>query len=202
MRDRMELKKVELPSLKYSYNALEPVISEKIMRLHHDKHHAGYVKGANAAMEKLYKYRKGELEINVREVLRDFSFHMNGHVLHTIFWENLRAPEENNNPGGALLDQIEKNFGSFEALKKEFSASAKGVEGVGWAILAKDEEQNLYVLNIEKHNLMHIAGFKPILVLDVWEHAFYLDYLNDKASYVNNFWKIVNWSDVEKRFEG
>ncbi len=197
----MELKKVELPSLKYSYNALEPVISEKIMRLHHDKHHAGYVKGANAAMEKLYKYRKGELEINVREVLRDFSFHMNGHVLHSVFWENLRAPEENNSPGGALLDQIEKNFGSFEALKKEFSASAKGVEGVGWAILAKDEEQNLYVLNIEKHNLMHIAGFKPILVLDVWEHAFYLDYLNDKASYVNNFWKIVNWSDVEKRFE-
>ncbi len=201
MRDKMELKKVELPSLKYSYNALEPVISEKIMRLHHDKHHAGYVKGANAAMEKLYKYRKGELEINVREVLRDFSFHMNGHVLHSVFWENLRAPEENNSPGGALLDQIEKNFGSFEALKKEFSASAKGVEGVGWAILAKDEEQNLYVLNIEKHNLMHIAGFKPILVLDVWEHAFYLDYLNDKASYVNNFWKIVNWSDVEKRFE-
>ena len=196
----MELRKVELPSLKYAYNALEPVISERIMRLHHDKHHFGYVKGANAAMEKLYKYRKGELEISIRETLRDLSFHMNGHILHSIFWENMKTVEENNSPGGELLDAIEKSFGSFETFRSEFSTSAKSVEGVGWAVLVKDEEENLYVLNIEKHNLMHIAGFKPLLVLDVWEHAFYLDYMNDKAKYVENFWSIVNWSDVEKRF--
>ncbi len=197
----MEIKKVELPPLPYKYNELEPVISERIMRLHHDKHHLAYVKGANSALEKLYKFRKGEIEINVREVLRDLSFHMNGHVLHSIFWKNMRKPEENNSPGGEIGDRIEKVFGSFENLKKEFSASAKSVEGVGWAILAKDEENYLYVLNIEKHNLMHIAGFKPLLVLDVWEHAFYLDYENNKASYIENWWKVVNWDDVEKRFK-
>ncbi len=193
------MKKLELPPLPYSYDALEPVISRKIMELHHDKHHAAYVKGANAALEKLEKARKGEMEINVREVLRDLSFNLNGHILHSIFWNNMRPPQENNRPGGEIEDLIVKNFGSFEAFQQEFSKAAASVEGVGWAILAKDEENNLYVVQIEKHNLMHIAGLKPILVIDVWEHAYYLDYLNKRAEYVNNWWQVVNWDDVEKR---
>ena len=194
------MKRFELPSLDYGYGDLAPAISEEIMRLHHDKHHLAYVKGANAAMEKLEKSRKGELEINTREVLRDFSFHANGHILHSIFWKNMKPYDESNSPGGEIEEALVKNFGSVEAFKKEFSSSAKSVEGVGWALLAKDEEQNLYVLNIEKHNLMHVATFTPILVLDVWEHAFYLDYKNDKASYVQRWWNVVNWDDVEKRF--
>jgi Fe-Mn family superoxide dismutase len=194
--------KIELPPLPYKYNALEPVISQKIMELHHDKHHKSYVDGANAALEKLEKYRKGEIEIDVRATLRDLSFHMNGHVLHSIFWPNMKPPEENNKPGGKIADLINKVFGSFESFKKEFSNAAKSVEGSGWAVLVKDEKNNLYVFQIEKHNLMHVAGFKPLLVLDVWEHAYYLDYLNDRGKYVDNWWKVVNWDDVEKRFSG
>jgi Fe-Mn family superoxide dismutase len=194
--------KIELPPLPYKYNALEPVISQKIMELHHDKHHKSYVDGANAALEKLEKYRKGEIEIDVRATLRDLSFHMNGHVLHSIFWPNMKPPEENNKPGGKVADLINKVFGSFESFKKEFSNAAKSVEGSGWAVLVKDEKDNLYVFQIEKHNLMHVAGFKPLLVLDVWEHAYYLDYLNDRGKYVDNWWKVVNWDDVEKRLAG
>ncbi|MFZ8830293.1 MAG: superoxide dismutase [Candidatus Aenigmatarchaeota archaeon] len=194
--------KIELPPLPYKYNALEPVISQKIMELHHDKHHKSYVDGANAALEKLEKYRKGEIEIDVRATLRDLSFHMNGHVLHSIFWPNMKPPEENNKPGGKIGDLINKVFGSFESFKKEFSNAAKSVEGSGWAVLVKDEKDNLYVFQIEKHNLMHVAGFKPLLVLDVWEHAYYLDYLNDRGKYVDNWWKVVNWDDVEKRLAG
>jgi Fe-Mn family superoxide dismutase len=194
--------KIELPPLPYKYNALEPVISQKIMELHHDKHHKSYVDGANAALEKLEKYRKGEIEIDVRATLRDLSFHMNGHVLHSIFWPNMKPPEENNRPGGKIADLINKVFGSFESFKKEFSNAAKSVEGSGWAVLVKDEKNNLYVFQIEKHNLMHVAGFKPLLVLDVWEHAYYLDYLNDRGKYVDSWWKVVNWDDVEKRLSG
>jgi Fe-Mn family superoxide dismutase len=194
--------KIELPPLPYKYNALEPVISQKIMELHHGKHHKSYVDGANAALEKLEKYRKGEMEIDVRATLRDLSFHMNGHVLHSIFWHNMKPPEENSKPGGKIGDLINKVFGSFESFKKEFSNAAKSVEGSGWAVLIKDEKDNLYVFQIEKHNLMHVAGFKPLLVLDVWEHAYYLDYLNDRGKYVDNWWKVVNWDDVEKRFSG
>lgn len=188
-----------MPPLPYGYDALEPVISKRIMELHHDKHHAAYVKGANAAAEKLEKARRGEAEIDVRAVLRDYSFNLNGHVLHSIFWPNMRPPVENNKPGGRVADLIEKQFGSFNAFQKEFGDAAKTVEGVGWAILAVDEEQNLYVVQVEKHNLMHVAGLKPILVLDVWEHAYYLQYENRRAEYVDNWWKVVNWDDVEKR---
>jgi superoxide dismutase, Fe-Mn family len=194
--------KIELPLLPYKYNALEPIISQKIMELHHDKHHKSYVDGANAALEKLEKYRKGEIEIDVRATLRDLSFHMNGHVLHSIFWPNMKPPEENNKPEGKIADLINKVFGSFESFKKEFSNAAKSVEGSGWAVLVKDEKDNLYVFQIEKHNLMHVAGFKPLLVLDVWEHSYYLDYLNDRGKYVDSWWKVVNWDDVEKRLLG
>jgi Fe-Mn family superoxide dismutase len=197
----MKIKKLELPPLPYNYDALEPIISKKVMELHHDKHHKSYVDGANAALEKLDKFRKGEIEIDIRATLRDLSFHMNGHVLHSIFWPNMKPPEENNKPGGKIADLINQNFGSFEAFKKEFGNAAKTVEGSGWAILVKDNEDNLYVFQVEKHNLMHIAGFKPLLVLDVWEHAYYLDRGPDRASYVDDWWKIVNWDDVERRLQ-
>ncbi len=187
------MKRVELPPLPYDYNALEPVISEEIMRLHHDKHHASYVKGANEAMEKL-KNGEGDL----RAVLRDLTFHMNGHVLHTIFWHNMRPPEEDNEPNGELMDVIERNFGSFQRFKELFTRAAVGVEGSGWAVLAANKD-DLYVYQVEKHNLMHIAGFKPLLVIDVWEHAYYLDYRNDRKSYVERWWQVVNWDDVERR---
>lgn len=190
-----------LNPLPYAYNALEPIISKMILELHHDKHHATYVKGANAAIEKLDKSRKGEIEINTREVLRDLSFNYNGAIMHELFWQSMRAPDVNNEPSSKLKTIFHKNFGSFDSFKKEFSAAAIQVEGSGWAILWKDDEDNLSIGQLEKHNLLALNGWKPILALDVWEHAYYLDYANDRAKFVENWWQVVNWDHVEKQFK-
>ncbi|MFA6518974.1 MAG: superoxide dismutase [Candidatus Shapirobacteria bacterium] len=189
----------QLNPLPYDYSALEPVIDRKIMELHHNKHHAAYVAGANLALEKLAKARKGEIEINIREVVRDLSFNANGAMLHELFWNNMRAPLENNLPTGEVAKKIEVNFGGFEAFKKEFTAAAVGVEGSGWAVVWQDSEGNLTTGQLEKHNLLGLNGQKPILVLDVWEHAYYLQYLNDRKTYVENWWKVVNWESIDLR---
>jgi len=199
----MQTKRYELPPLPYAYNALEPYIAEEIMRLHHQKHHQGYVNGANAALEKLEKFRKGEAQVDIRAVLRDLSFHLNGHILHSIFWPNMAPPGKGGGkPGGRTADLINQFFGSFERFKEEFSQAAKNVEGVGWALLLYEPKAGqLLVVQIEKHNLMHIANAQVLLALDVWEHAYYLQYKNDRGSYVDNWWNVVNWDDVEKRLE-
>ncbi len=191
----------ELPPLPYSYKALEPYIIEEIMRLHHSKHHNAYVVGANAALEKIERHFKGEIQIDVRAVLRDFSFNYGGHIMHTIFWPNMAPPGKGGGaPGGLTADYINKFFGSFEGFKSLFSQAAKTVEGVGWAVLTYDPlTGELRVLQLEKHNLLMTAGMAPLLVLDVWEHAYYLQYKNDRASYVDNWWNVVNWDDVEAR---
>lgn len=195
------MKKVELPPLPYDYEALEPVISKTIMTLHHDKHHLAYVNGTNAALEKLEKFRKGEMEIDVKATMRDLSFNMSGHVLHSIFWPNMK-PNSGGIPGGKIADQIITDFGSLDAFKKEFGSAAKTCEGNGWAVLAwHGPSKQLLVVQLEKHNLNAVSGGSPLLVLDVWEHSYYVQYLNDRASYVDNWWKIVNWEDVEKRFQ-
>ena len=193
------MKRYELPKLDYTYDALEPVISSKIMQLHHSKHHAGYVNNANIAIEKLQKHANGDTSIDVASTIKSLSFNLNGHLMHEIFWKNMRPVRENNMPSNKILSALNKNFGSFDAFKKQFEIAANSVEGSGWAVLASDDEQNLFVIQVEKHNLMHLAGFKPILVLDVWEHAFYLQYENRKTEFVSNFWKIVNWDDVNSR---
>ncbi len=197
------VKKYTLPPLPYAYNALEPYIAEEIMKLHHQKHHQGYVNGANAALEKLEKFRKGEAQIDIRAVLRDLSFHLNGHVLHSIFWPNMAPPGKGGGkPGGKTADLINQFFGSFEKFKEEFSQAAKNVEGVGWAILVYEPDvEQLLILQVEKHNLMHAADAQVLLALDVWEHAYYLQYKNDRGSYVDNWWNVVNWDDVEKRLQ-
>ena len=193
------MKKYILPNLDYEYSALEPVISEKIMRLHHLKHHASYVNNANAALEKLEQYSKNDTQIDLPAITRSLSFNLNGHILHSIFWKNMRPVRENNKPDGKIGDIINKNFGSYENFKKQFSAVSNSVEGSGWGTLVTDGEDNLFIMQIEKHNLMHLAGFRPILVLDVWEHSYYLDYENRRSEFVENFFKIINWEDVEKR---
>jgi Fe-Mn family superoxide dismutase len=197
------MKKVSLPALPYEYGDLEPVISKEIMVLHHDKHHAAYVSGTNVALEKLDRYRRGESEdIDVRAVLRDLSFNLNGHILHSIFWPNMEPPSEDNSPGGMIGDKIVEDFGSFDAFKREFSTASKKVEGVGWGLLVYDPlSMQLLVVQVEKHNLMHIAGSNVLLALDVWEHAYYLQYRNDRGSYVDAWWRVVNWDDVEERFQ-
>ena len=193
--------KYELPPLPYAYKALEPHISEKIMTLHHDKHHQAYVNGANAALDKLDKARKGEMTVDTRAVLRDYSFNIDGHILHTIFWPNMApAGKGGGTPGGKLADKLQKDFGGFDKFKAQFSDAAKTVEGVGWALLLYDHWGDQLVLTqVEKQNLMHLAQMPILLALDVFEHAYYLDYLNDRAKYVDAWWNVVNWSDVDSR---
>jgi Fe-Mn family superoxide dismutase len=195
-------KRYTLPDLPYKYNALEPTIAEEIMKLHHDKHHKGYVDGANAALDKLEKGRAVGLQgVDVKAILRDLSFNTSGHVLHAIFWPNM-SPTGGGKPGGKLGDQIAQDFGSFDSFKLQFSNAAKTVEGSGWGILAYDSlSDQLLTLQAEKHQNLTAQGTIPLMVLDVWEHAYYLQYKNDRGSYVDKWWNVVNWSDVEKRFD-
>lgn len=171
------------------------------MTLHHDKHHQAYVNGANAALEKLERARKGELQIDTRAVLRDYSFNVDGHILHSIFWPNMAPPGKGGGtPGGRLADKINQDFGGFDKFKAQFSDAAKSVEGVGWALLLCDPWTDQLVLTqIEKQNVMHLAEMPILLGLDVFEHAYYLQYLNERGKYVDAWWNVVNWSDVDQR---
>ena len=190
-----------LAPLPYSYKALEPHISEQIMTLHHDKHHQAYVTGANAALEKLEKARKGEMQIDLRGVLRDYSFNADGHILHSLFWPNMAPPGKGGGaPGGKLADRISADFGGFDKFKAQFSDASKTVEGSGWAMLVYEGmSDRLLIIQVEKHNLNHIAQSSVILASDLWEHSYYAQYLNDRAKYVEAWWNVVNWSEADAR---
>ncbi len=178
-------------------------ISKQIMTLHHDKHHNAYVTGANAALDKLEKARAGTAPVDIRGVLRDLSFNVDGHKLHSIFWNNMApAGKGGGSPGGKLADKINADFGSIDKFKQQFGDAQKAVEGSGWALLLYDHEiDTLVMTQIEKQNLMHLAEMPIILCNDLWEHAFYLQYLNDKAKYVDAWWNVVNWDNAAMRFD-
>lgn len=190
-----------LPDLPYDFAALEPHISGKIMQLHHDKHHQAYVTGANTALDQLAEARDSGNLAGVNKLEKDLAFNVGGHVNHSIFWNNL-SPEGEDRPEGELAAAINEYFGEFEKFQAHFTATAMGVQGSGWAVLAWDtlgQRANIVQLFDQQGNLP--AGTVPLLMLDVWEHAYYLDYLNVRADYVQAFWKIANWQDVAKRFE-
>ena len=191
----------QLPDLPYDYDALEPHIDARIMELHHDKHHQGYVNGANAALEKLESMREGGDFGDVKGVKRNLAFNVSGHANHTVFWENM-SPDGGGEPGGELADAIGQDFGSVEGCMNDFSATAKGVEGSGWGMLVYDHVgDRLLVTAAENHQNQQASGATPLLVLDVWEHAYYLQYENNRGDYVDNFWNVVNWDDVSNRYE-
>jgi Fe-Mn family superoxide dismutase len=193
------MKRYTLPELPYDYNALEPYISEEILRLHHDKHHNAYVNGANAALEKLEKARKGEMEIDLKAVLKELSFHVGGHILHTTFWNSMAPRAEG--PSGVLAERINEEFGNLDNFKNEFSKAANSVEGSGWAVLMYCSlTDRLIIQQVEKHNVNLAPGLHLLACLDVWEHAYYLQYKNDRASFVKNWWNVVNWNYIEKKF--
>ncbi|MDR2454286.1 MAG: superoxide dismutase [Bifidobacteriaceae bacterium] len=188
-----------LPELPYDYSALEPHISGKIMQLHHGKHHAAYVAGANAALEQLAQARASGDYAALPKLEKDLAFNVAGHANHTVFWQNL-TPDSPGAPDGALASAIKADFGSFEAFKAQFTAAATGLQGSGWAMLTWEPLGGKLLVNqLYDHQSNLSAGLKPLLVLDMWEHAFYLDYLNVKADYVAAFWNIVNWADVAAR---
>ena len=195
-----KVKSFTLPKLPYDYNALAPYISEQQLKLHHDKHHQAYVNGANAAFEKLDKARSENAEIDMKATLKELSFNVGGHILHSIFWDNMApAGKGGGKPGGAVADMIDMGFGSFERFKKEFTTAATSVEGSGWAALAVHPcIGRPLIMQIEKHNVNVYPSFKILMVLDVWEHAYYVDYKNERAKFVEAFWNIVNWDYVNK----
>lgn len=192
-----------LPKLAYKHNALEPHISEEQLRIHHEKHHQAYVTVANGILEKLDKARKEGAELDIKSTLKSLSFNIGGHLLHSLFWENMAPPGKGGGtPGGVLGKAIDKEFGSFERFKKEFSNAAVSVEGSGWASLSVCQETSRpIIMQIEKHNTNVYPGFKILMVLDVFEHAYYIDYKNERPKFVNAFWNVVNWMAAEKRLE-
>lgn len=192
-----------LPKLLYGYKDLEPYMSEQQLTIHHQKHHQAYVNGANAILEKLDKSRRDGTDMDVKATLKELSWNIGGHLLHSLFWNNL-APtgKGGGKPSGILGDAIEKEFGSFERFKKEFTQAAVSVEGSGWAALTLCKQtRRPIIMQIEKHNTNVYPMFRILMVLDVFEHAYYIDYKNDRAKFVEAFWNIVNWNEVNKRLE-
>ncbi len=189
-----------LPDLPYDYSALEPAISGRIMELHHSKHHQAYVNGANSALEQLAEAReRGDLS-HVNKLEKDLAFNLGGHLNHSTFWENL-SPDGGGEPEGDLAAALADAFGSFEAFKAHFTATALGVQGSGWAVLAWDHlARRPLVFQLFDQQGNAPLGVTPLLQLDVWEHAYYLDYANVRADYVDAFWTIANWADVQRRF--
>jgi len=193
----------ELPKLPYEYRALAPYISEEQLTLHHTKHHQAYVTGANALLEKFDKARRDNADLDMKASLKELSFHIGGYRLHNLFWENL-APAKSGGggvPTGEIARVLDAEFGKFDRFKKEFTQAAAGVEGSGWAVLTYCmKTKRPLIMQVEKHNVNVIPGFRILLVLDVWEHAYYLDYKNDRAKYIEAFWNLVNWDEVNRRF--
>ena len=206
----------KLPNLPYGYKDLEPYMSEEVLRLHHDKHHLAYINAANALLGKIWDARESfgkaqdkNTEIDFKSVLKSLSFNLAGHILHETFWKIMApasAPAEATagKPAGEIAKAIDRDFGSFERFKTEFSETAKSVEGSGWAILAYHKERgengSLAIIQVEKHNVNFYPEQIILLCLDVWEHAYYLDYKNDRAKFIENWWNIVNWEEVNSRF--
>jgi len=189
-----------LPDLRYDYGALEPHISGKIMELHHDKHHAGYVKGANEALEKLDEARHKEDFRLLGAHEKALAFNLSGHVLHSLFWQNL-TPKGGGRPNGPLGEALKRDFGGFDQFRRQLSEVASSIMGSGWAALVWEPlGGRLLTTQIYDHQSNLSQGGIPILVLDAWEHAFYLQYQNRKVEFFEAVWNLWNWDDVAKRF--
>jgi len=188
-----------LPKLDFDYTDLEPHYDAQTVELHHTKHHAGYVAGLNNAVTKLKEAREsGDFSL-VKHWEKELAFHGAGHELHSLFWKNLRKGSDENKAEGKVLEAIENSFGSYDSFVKQFSSATATVEGSGWGVLASDVDGNLHIFTVENHQKAFIPGYKILLVCDVWEHAYYLKYQNRRAEWIENFFKIINWEEVEKR---
>lgn len=194
-----------LPELPFGYKDLEPYISEEQLKLHHQKHHQAYVTAANNILEKLDKIRKDNSDSDVKAIAKELAFNVGGIQLHNLFWQNMAPPNKGGGGGPAdvLSDAMKDSFGSFARFKKEFNQAATSCEGSGWAALTYCNQSNrLMIMQIEKHNVNFPPGCQSaIMVLDVWEHAYYLDYKNERPKFVEAFWNIINWNMVKQRFE-
>ena len=202
------MEKYKLPDLAYEYNALEPYISEEIMKLHHDKHHATYVANLNAAVEKhpeLFEKSPEDLLANLNDIPEDIRMAVRnnggGHVNHSMFWQ-IMAPNAGGEPSGELAEEIKKTFGSFAEFQEKFNDAGVKRFGSGWVWLVRTNDGTLQIISTANQDSPISDGQTPILLNDVWEHAYYLQYKNVRADYLKAWWNVVNWPEVEKRFAG
>ena len=190
-----------LPTLRYGLDALEPLVSAQALELHYHKHHAAYVKGANEALEELADARRLSALADVGRLEKNLAFNLSGHVLHSLLWRSI-SPTGGGHPSGPLGEAIDSHFGSFDAFKAELSSVAMSLQGSGWGALCWDPlGQRLIVEQIFDHQGNVGVGTLPIVVIDMWEHAFYLQHRNRKDEWVESYWKLVDWKDAGTRFE-
>ena len=188
-----------LPALDYDYDALEPHISGQIMELHHDKHHATYVKGANTALEKLAQARDSDDYGAISKLQKDLAFNLSGHVLHSLFWQNL-TPNGGGEPTGEVAAQLDTDFGGFSRFKRHMSEAAATIQGSGWALAAWDPASSRIIIEqVYDHQGNHGQGTMPLLAIDAWEHAYYLQYKNAKTDFFAAIWNVFDWDDVTRR---
>jgi Fe-Mn family superoxide dismutase len=190
-----------LPELPYDYAALEPHYSAQQLHLHHDKHHEAYVKGANATLDKLAEAREKRDFAAINQLQKNLAFHLSGHMLHSLLWKNM-APRAGGRPQGDIGAAIDEFFGSFDGFKGQVTEAATNIQGSGWAALAWEPlAKRLVVEQVYDHQGNIGNGTVPLMVLDMWEHAYYLQYQNQKANWVTAFWNVVNWPDIARRFD-
>jgi Fe-Mn family superoxide dismutase len=194
------MKPYTLPELPYDYNALEPYISGKIMELHHGKHHAGYVKNANSVLEQLDEARQKDDFARLAALERALAFNLSGHVLHSIFWKNM-MPKGGGEPRGEFASAIQKDFGEFKRFRKQLTEVASTIMGSGWAALVWEPiGKRLLITQIYDHQSNLAQAGVPLMVIDAWEHAYYLQYENRKAEFFEAVWKLWNWQDIAARY--
>ena len=197
-----QTKRYELPKLAYGYKDLAPFLSEEQLTVHHTKHHAAYVNAANAILDRMARARAENADIDAKGTLKDLSFQIGGHYLHSVYWETLCPAGKGGEPQGKLKVELEKEFGSIERFKREFSAAAGSAEGSGWAVLVYCMAlKKPIIMQVEKHNVNVIPGFRVLMSLDVWEHAYYIDYKNLRPKYIEAFWNQVDWAEVGKKLD-
>jgi superoxide dismutase, Fe-Mn family len=191
----------ELPDLPYGYDALEPHLSRELLELHHDAHHAAYVKGANETLDKLEDARRQREFTHIGQLEKSLAFNVAGHVLHSLLWRNM-APGGGAPPTGDLAMALNRDFGSFGAFKEQLTAAAAAVQGSGWGALSWEPlGRRLLVEQVYDHQGNTGNATVPILVVDMWEHAYYLQFRNKKAEWLDSFWQLVNWTDVAQRLD-
>lgn len=191
----------DLPDLEYATDALEPFCQQEILELHHGAHHAAYVKGANQALSDLAEARSQGDYASLNQLQKDLAFNLSGHILHSMFWQNM-SPEGGGSPAGRLAEAIGSGFGDVDSFRDHFTGAATSIQGSGWAALCYEPmSQSLIVAQIHDHQSNLGNGSVPLLVLDMWEHAYYLQYRNEKQRWAEGFWDVVDWSDVASRLE-
>ena len=193
--------KYTLPELSYDFGALEPHLSGKIVEVHHGKHHKAYVDGANKALDGIAECRDKKDFAKIGALERQLAFNVSGHLLHCLYWQNL-APKAGGEPTGALADAIKNDFGSFDAFKSHLTEASMTTMGSGWGVLAYEPVlKKLQIAVLHDHESIAVVGMQPLMVLDAWEHAFYLQYGPAKADYFKAIWNVWNWNDIQARFE-